>query len=304
VKAAALSAALALTACVPASEPRPPAGAGGFNVTPSAAGRGEPFAQGAWTITVEKLVVQASVGAMRVLNGDDGYYGGGGAEWIFEVRAAPVIFAPGAPIGPARVQASLHGQYLSHDTHRGDDHMTFVGVSAEDVQRMYERADVPPSYLTSSQYYDYAYGPSVLLRMRGARDDGERVVVDLTIVTQSSIGSGFVDTGKSLNGGYFGSGAVEVEIRANSLNVGIMDVAPELLFDETFPFQVIADADADRSGTVTSVELQAVQAVVKSPKGMPAPPSSPSPSSASGYTQSLLDTLSNRLVGLCFRVHS
>jgi hypothetical protein len=89
-----------------------------------------------------------------------------------------------------------------------------------------------------------------------------------------------------------------VDIRANSLSVGIMDVALELLFDSSFPFQDIADADADRSGTVTSAELQAVKAIPKAPPGVPSSAYAPS------YTQSLLDTLGSRLTGLVFRIHS
>jgi hypothetical protein len=225
-----------LVACVPASEPRPPAGAGGFVVEPSPAARGEPFESDGWTLTVEKLVIRADVGIMQTNPSGCGY-AGSGEPYLFDGRKRAEIFHPAVSVGPICVNLVLTGRHFSSDGTSYDVDPTVIGVDPADVGRF----GAPSDQGSSS-------GPSMLLVVRGQRG-AARARLDLALdVTK---GLGWVSKNLSLN-----NLSSTVEIRANELALAKLDVTPELVFSGDFRFETIASADADSDGVVTADELR------------------------------------------------
>lgn len=232
-----------LVACVPASEPRPPAGAGGFVVEPSPAARGEPFESDGWTLTVEKLVIRAYVGIMET-EPSGCVYGANGEPYLFDGTKRAEIFHPGAPVGPSCVNLALAGRYFSSDGTSYDEDTTVIGVEPADVRRFGAPSD------QGSSDSQYGSGPSILLVVRGQRG-AVRVKLDLALdVTK---GLGWVSDDQPLR-----NLSSIVEIRANELALAKLDVTPELVFSGDFRFETIASADVDSDGVATADELRSL----------------------------------------------
>ena len=92
--------AIALGACVPASEAAPPAGAAGFDTKPSAASRGEPFTTpDGWTLRFERFALEVMVVGSNVESG-----GGDSVAYRFDARDRVQLWVSGIPAGGSTVR--------------------------------------------------------------------------------------------------------------------------------------------------------------------------------------------------------
>jgi len=237
-------------ACVPASEPRPPAGAAGYVLSPTSATQGEPFIRD-WSIVCEKLVLRMSINASRPYD----YNGRSGRsyaseQYLFDARVPQELFAGGMSPGSASLTATLQGQYISSRGNEGE-RATVIGVGEDDLARMHRTADGSTTTYYTSGSYTYSYGPSILVRLRGTRGD-DSVVVDASI--DSSAGVAGIPT-------------ANVDVRENEFAAVRLTLGVENLFDDALTFDMLVAADANGDQTVTAKEMLAVSMSSK-----PAPP--------------------------------
>jgi hypothetical protein len=233
-----------LSACVPASEKLPPAGAAGFLTEPSAAARGEPVptADG-WTVTFDKIILQATVN-VRPAPGVDSVEDGGSTEaWLWNGKSPTRIFARALKVGPWTVVARLNGSYVSTETDTTFEDVVNVGVSAEDERRF--RTFAQASYGAAS-HANSGQGPSLLVALH-AEKEGRTIRMDVTfggVSVQSS------EDQPTLR-----------HVRADAVDLGPLGVEPERLLmssdGDSLDFEPIAAADANRDGWVSAAELGA-----------------------------------------------
>lgn len=217
-----------LASCVPASEPRPPAGAAGFAVEPSPGARGTPFTtDDGWTLTVDALVVRAYV---DVTPATPRFYGGSD-DFLFDATTRQELWVPAVPVGPASVTAYLRGRYIYEGSERYADDVLVFGVGDDVAARFSRPADGGGS----------TDGPSVLLSVRGARG-GRSVRLALALAA---------DAGTSLGS------AAPVEVRESAVALTDLEVAPEAVFGGGLAFGALADADGDGDGEISADELRA-----------------------------------------------
>jgi hypothetical protein len=228
----------AVTACVPASEPAPPAGAFGFVTEPSAASRGEPFVtRDGWTVRIEKVALQVSVSGHALDTSKRDAYGSYEA-YRFDASKSIELYARAIPTGPATGGVSLSGTYLNSSS-KEDANVEVAGLSPQTSARFQTRSDVSSG---SAGYRSYS-GPSLLLAVRAVR--AERFIAfDLTFDVFS-----------------FGSdraGPVR-DVREDALVTVPLTVAAEALFEDevtlALAFAEFAAADADGDGVVTGAEF-------------------------------------------------
>ncbi len=254
-------------ACVPASEARPPAGAGGFSIEPSAAARGEPFQVGDWSLTIEKVIVAAriSVTPLAVFASpsnttDDHSLEGGFESVVFDGSAGGQFFAPGASVGRAELCLRPGSPYFynpSSTSRRDPEDFAIVGdVDRSDLDRFEAVSD---DGLTTTNGFAFGESPTVLLDVKGRRGDQ---VLELRVAPY------FSESTASRFGGRC-AGAVEVEIRANALSLARLEVRPERAFLENdYLWRAIVDADADGDGVTTGAELRAASLPLPPAKGV------------------------------------
>jgi hypothetical protein len=274
----------ALVACVPASEKRPPAGAGGFAIEPSAAARGEPFVTtDGWTIMIDKLIVRATINvtpAPFVNNtnwGSEDYH-------LFDGSKQARIFLPGIPVGAFLVRADPYSEYLVAGRPAGGllansyhTELDVVGVGPADVARFAELSD---EGLNTDSTPTYGASPSVVLALRGRRGD-QQISVS---VAEGSTGS-YVH---SLDQG----DAPRIDIVANELVLATLHVTPELIFGPDFGFTPLVAADRNGDAHITGDELRATPAAQR---GSSPQEENPSPSTGGFYAATLLDALASRI---------
>lgn len=239
---AVLAVAAAALSCVPASEPRPPAGAAGFDVEPSPAARGEPFDSDGWTLTIEKLVIRAYVSVRQA--DSSAVYGSSEGASLLDARKTAQIYATAIPVGPAQIGATMSGRYISRDNEEFQSDVGDIdvnGIDPGDVKRFEYVSD--EGFKQTEYGYNPGRGPSVLLVMRARRGERE-VSLDL-----------------ALNSDSFGAfeASVPIEIRADALALAILDVVPEAVFRDDFGFGKLANHDADGDGRITADELRAAE---------------------------------------------
>lgn len=264
---ACLGAVVAFTACVPASEALPPAGAGGFATQPSPATRGEPFVtEDGWTVRIEKVVLSCWVTTAPPLGSsyNGRRYGSGG--WLFDASKPVALYAPEVSIGPAVVDISLRGNYVYVGRDNNRESRRILDVSPEVV----ERSNAPPdegfedAYFGDDLRYPAGDGPSVLLAVRAERAGRvERLDLALGITSYSGFG------------GRFSVDIVEDTVVTRPVGVSVEELFRDgkgrLAFDE------LAAADTDGDGTITIAELKAAPTTCKCPITAPAHPSGPRP---------------------------
>ena len=121
--------------------------------------------------------------------------------------------------------------------------------------------------------------------------EGRSLLVDLALnATGGSGGYVLFDAG-ALPPAFTG---VAIDIRANELAIARLRAMPEDVFDESFPFDFVASADADADGVVTPAELGVlppIRSVVGTPAGKP-----------NSLQNSLLYAISNRIGAALLRV--
>lgn len=233
---------LVLAACVPASEELPPAGAAGYATDPSAAARGEPFVTSdGWTVRIEELVFQASVGATPLSRDTDDPYGGsyGGSElYRWNARDRVDIFTPGLRLGDWSVSVSLRGlyRYGGRDDDY-DDRLVSYGIDEKLAQRFRPDEGGPRSYIE---------GPSFLVIARGEKD-GKVVTLDVALSADIS----FSSTGLPYSG-------PRLAVQEDRLTTAPLRVSAEALFSSGLGFESIALADANGDGRVDEPEMRDV----------------------------------------------
>lgn len=239
--ACALTAAFAgVAACVPASEPAPPAGAFGFVTEPSPASRGEPFVtRDGWMVRIAKVALQVSVTGRSVDTSKRNAYGSY-ETYRFDASKSIELYARAIPTGPATGGVSLSGTYLDSSS-KADANVEVAGLSPETSARFQTRPDVSPSY---TGYRSYS-GPSLLLAVRATR--AERVIAfDLTFDVFS-----FANPSDRSN--------PVRDVREDELVTVPLTIAAEVLFKDegtlALAFGEFAAADADSDGVVTGPEL-------------------------------------------------
>jgi hypothetical protein len=230
-------------ACVPASEPAPPAGALGFATEPSPATRGEPLVTAdGWTVHVERLVLQVSVSAQPTnsSNGNDYYRHGGYGEYRFDASQSAQLYARALDVGPASGHVMLSSTYIdSSPSSHDDDDMANIGVDDATIARFRRTADV-----NQYPYQQYAAAPSMLLVVR-AENGAKIVTMDLTLAIS----------------GYSSDNAQQVvgDVRENALTAAPTTVTVESLFTDErtglLQFDAFANADTNRDGTIDGAEL-------------------------------------------------
>lgn len=95
-----LFAAIALAACVPASEPAKPAGAAGFATRPSAASRGEPYlTSDGWTLRFEHVAFAVEINSVASV------------DYAFEAHDPVELWVPGLPTGPVSISLPYTGPF-------------------------------------------------------------------------------------------------------------------------------------------------------------------------------------------------
>jgi hypothetical protein len=257
-RSAFVSIALILAACVPASDPAPPAGALGFAVEPSAATRGEPVVTSdGWTMRFERVAFQMSVSAMSTSPDKSSHtsYGQSGT-FRFDASQSVQIFSRAIAVGPATAQLAFQGTYIGNGDFKPsrEDETENIGLSDEDKARFFVRSDVS----ASSGYVSYN-GPSMLLVVRAERP-GRAVGLDLTF---------------DLPAGYAPSSQRMHDVVADALVTIPITAQVEALFqdDNTHEahFEDFAVADINGDGMVSATELN--DAVCNSCRALGAPPS-------------------------------
>lgn len=235
--------ALAVAACVPASEALPPAGAAGYTTEPSAAARGEPFVTSdGWTVRIQELVFQASVGATPLSRDDiDDPYGGsyGGSElYRWNARDRVDLFTPGLRLGDWSVSVSLRGLYrYGGKDDNYDDRLVSYGIDEALAFRFRP---------VESGQRSYVEGPSFLVIARGEKA-GRVVTLDVALSADVT----FSSTSLPYSG-------PRLAVREDSLTSAPLRVAGEVLFSSGLGFEAIASADADGDGRVDEAELAGV----------------------------------------------
>jgi len=230
----------AATACVPASEPAPPAGAFGFLTEPSPASRGEPFVtRDGWTVRIEKVALQVGVTG-HALDTSKRNAGGSYETYRFDASKSVELYARAIPAGPATGSVSLSGTYLDSSS-KDDANVEVAALSPQTSARFQTPSDVSSG---SAGYRSYA-GPSLLLAVRAVR--AERIIAfDLTFDVSS-----FANPGDR-------PGPVR-DVREDALVTVPLTIAAEALFEDEAPltpaFAEFAAADADGDGVVTGAEL-------------------------------------------------
>jgi hypothetical protein len=227
---------LACVACVPASEPLPPAGAFGFVTEPSPATRGEPFVTSdGWTVRVETLVLQIDVSATPQ---DTRRSSRRSETYRIDASQSAEVFARSLPVGPARGTIGLASNYIGDGSYRYEDRTEVLGVSPEVNARFQVPAD-GSSYSTGT--YRSTNGPSLLLVARAAKE-GHVVQVDLALEIDGQ-----------------DSGASAGEVVANGFTAAHVHVFAEALFTDAstgmLRFDDLAAVDDDHDGRITGQEL-------------------------------------------------
>jgi len=255
-----------MTACVPASEALPPAGAGGFATQPSAATRGEPFStEDGWTVRIERVALSCWVSTSPPGGSYNGRrYGSGG--WLFDASKPVALYAPEVSIGPAVVDISLRGNYVYVGRDNNRESRRILGVAPDVV----ERSNAPPdegfedAYFGDDLRYPAGDGPSVLLALRAERA-GRVKRMDLALGITSYAGF---------------SGRFSVDIVEDTVVTRPVGVSIEELFRDgrgRLAFDEFAAADTDGDGTITIAELEAGATTCKCPVTAPAHPSGQRP---------------------------
>jgi hypothetical protein len=236
-----LGCAIAVVACVPATEERHPAGAAGFKTEPSAAARGEPFltADG-WTLVFDKVVVMATVNVTPLVTKGDQYGQGGGIDpWFWDGRRPVQIYARGLSEGTWLAYPMLTNTYLNRDAfYSDDDEPINLGVSGPGLER-FER---PPDATLSGGYSGDSQSPSLLVTVR-AEKGGRACVIDLTMRSARLTANG---------------SNVKLEVRRDAVALGNLSVEPERLFRDAtgqLLFEPFAAVDTDHDGNITVDEL-------------------------------------------------
>jgi hypothetical protein len=234
---------LAMTSCVPASEAAEPAGAIGYTLEPSPATRGEVFeTSDGWRVRIEKVAFQVSVSGSAVDPAPGRSTFGGFQEYRFDASKPALVYARAVSAGRAEADLYFRGVYLYGERASTDDaNLEISGLSFADNARF----RLPAEAARDAAYQAYAYeGPSLLLAVRATR--GTRVVTfDLTFA---------VDGGTSLPQ----QSSPSLEVTADALVTRPLTVAIEALFTDDSDhllFDVFADADADRDGVISGVEM-------------------------------------------------
>lgn len=240
---AVLGAAVVSSACVPASEPAPPAGALGFALVPSAAARGEPFVTSdGWTVVIDKLVFQVSIEASPFVASPEQRFSNAGGTSRFDGSKPAVVFARAISVGPSTVDVSLTATYLGRGGPPADEkELVSLGVSSEVAARFRAAPDVSRSENT----YDGSFfqGPSMLLAIHASR--GDRVVsFDLTF---------------DISGGYMPSKSPHDVVADALVAVPATTVAEALFTNDANELELdaFADADTNGDGTLTAAEILA-----------------------------------------------
>lgn len=269
---------IALSTCVPASEKLPPAGAAGVTLEPSASLRGEPFSDGAWTLTTQKVIARVAV---SVWNGRN--YGAYGDPFLINAMKRGDVYSTALPTGPAKVQPRLIGRYVSRGESSGEDALV-LGFDDEADVRSFERPSLPlfpASDDDSATHYD---GPYLRVVVRGERA-GRAATLDVEL-RGPSFSSTYCLTGKLDS-----SDGLKIDVRENDLTLVPLATTLDEVFGPQLPFDTIASADADGDGTVSEAEL----------RQKPGPPESAWTSSCGVRT--VYDVLRMRLTGLLFAQH-
>ena len=234
-----LALALAFAACVPASEALPPAGAAGYATEPTAAARGEPFVTSdGWTVRIQELVFQASVGATPLSRDNDDPYGasyGGSELYRWNARDRVDVFTPGLRLGDWSVSVSLRGlyRYGGNDDHY-EDRLVSYGVDEQLALRFRP---------VESGQRSYVEGPSFLVIARGEKA-GRVVTLDVALSADVT----FSSTSLPYSG-------PRLTVREDRLTTAPLRVSAEVLFSSGLGFEAIASADADGDGRVDEAEL-------------------------------------------------
>lgn len=222
---------IVLAACVPASEEDAPAGAAGFDATPSAATQGEPFATSdGWSVRIEKLVFQVSVSASAERLGY-GY----SEPYVFDAQKPARVFARAIPVGPARVNMTLYGRYIGYSDNDYVDRVERINVDDETNARF----SLPPD---EGKQSEYTPGPSVLIAVRAERG-GSVVRLDAALNITASAPPSLEEK--------FG---VPVEVTEDAVATAEMPIDAATFFPV---FDDVARSDTDGDGTVSADELAA-----------------------------------------------
>lgn len=250
-------------ACVPASEPLPPAGAAGFRLTPSLFTAGsEDLTTAQGRVHLDAAVLFVGVNATASLAG---YAITELGRFLVDARGPADVYVPALPPGTAAVQLELQSAFFEWE--KKDmraalvDDAVFVGIDAEDEALFFRHVRYEPRVGTY-------YGGGLTLVATLTAPDGSSRVFELTC------GRPFAITGDegfgtfpppppedgdppSIGGlGLFGRVAeASVEVRGDALASVSLVVRVEHLFDETL-LEASARLDADGDGRVTDEELE------------------------------------------------
>jgi hypothetical protein len=280
--------ALGAASCVPASEPLPPAGAGGMQTEPSAAAKGEAFvSRDGWRVTIDKLLVRASPQVSSTVPDEFGFGGYARSQpAIFNARESGLqVYAPEIPPGKALVSVTYdqYSIYIGSTFGNYEDYADIVGsVTPADVARFQQVADQGFDTSEANRNYGYTYGqgPCVVLELRASKD-GREIKLKTAVSMQfssPSIGGGKTsddvsDDDKNTDNDDDAIGApptksgfertgIEVEIRADALALVRLDITPEKLFTtpgtDGIDISRLLAADANNDGEITGTELLAV----------------------------------------------
>ena len=281
-------------ACVPASEPLPPAGAGGLQTDPSPAARGEAFvSRDGWIVTIDKLIVRAGPQVASEVPDRFGFTGYSSSQpAIFNGKEPGVqIYTPEIPPGPAKIAVAYnqYSIYIGADFKPYDDYADVFGsVTAADAARFTQVAD--QGFEVSEYNYGYVRGdgPSVLIELHASKDRRE-VKLKAAVATLYS-GIGFDDEEGSFGGGVGGGdkrnpdagvdddegdktpdpiapspkrpsvSGISIEIRANALALARLEIAPEKVFTGPSGIDInrLIEADQNKDGEITGPELAAI----------------------------------------------
>lgn len=259
-----------LGSCVPASEPLPPAGAGGLQTDPSPAARGEPFiSRDGWRVTIDKLIVRAGPQVASKVPDRFGYRGY--SMWepaIFNAKERLQLYTPEIPPGPATVSVTYdqYSIYIGPGFTPYDDHAEVTGaVLAVDAARFQQVADQGFEADAYGAGYVTGHGPSIVIELRASKDGSREATLKAAVSnTYSSMGFNDDDDGSSSNKkGASSEEGIPIEIRANALTLARLEIAPEKVF--TTPGRDGIDvgrlirADPNKDGEVTGAELATIE---------------------------------------------
>jgi hypothetical protein len=246
-----------VSACIPASEPHPPAGAAGFSLEPSPAAGGAPFQSGEWTLTIEKLVVAmritvvpASARDPQSSSGSSAGFEAGFETIVFNGAQGGQFFAPGVSVGRADLCLHYSSPFTYPPSSSSGDASNFLsvgGIDPSDLDRLKELSD---EGLKGSSSFGFGQTPTVLLDVKGRRGGQVVLLRSAPLVTGPLPSESDVAC----------PGVIGVDIQASALSLARLAVRPERAFAENEAlWRAIVGADANGDGITTGAELRAAQ---------------------------------------------